>query len=388
MRNTIIGIVIGIVIGVVFGTTVIAPKLVNNHSLPKSKQLSSTETAQNRKTSTNNIIAKTYNDRIQFQNKVQWKMASAFSSNLPQLGVLGKRLEKKLLHTSNKKLELKFFEPETLVPSKELFEAVSSGAIDAAFLTPSFLDDENVTLQLFSAIPFGPSAQEYLAWINFGGGKKFLKNIYKQKGVHGIRCGIISPTGSGWFRKPLSNIQDFKGLRIHFTGLGAKVLQELGVIIKNYKDENLFAALESGSIDGLQFLTSSIDAKIGFYKMIKHYYLPGWHQPTILVELIINYKNWNSLTKSSKSKIETSCGDNIHYSLIAGETQQFEALKLLQKKGVNIHRWSPKILKILRISWQKVLKKEKIKNPEFKQAWESLQDFRKNYTIWQELGYP
>ena len=392
MRNTIIGIVIGVVIGVVFGTTVIAPKLVSDSPSTRLKQLSLN--ANKTKSSLSNLEATkkiTTGPLVPAKSTnpvVRWKMASAYGSTLPQLGALGKRLEKQIWHVSGGRIEIKFYEPGTLVPSKELFDAVAAGAIDAAFSTPNNWENRIPALQLFSAVPFGPSAGEYLAWIEFGGGNEIAQKIYAKHGIHRIYCGLASPSGSGWFRKPIHTVQDFQGLKMRFSGLGAKVVQKLGVDTNSLKEGDIFLALESGSIDGVQYSLPSIDAKLGFHEMAKHYYLPGWHQPATLIELMINAERWKTLTKTARAQINTVCGDNVRYGLAVGEARQFSALKNLHAKGVEIHRWTPEIMTALKGAWQKVVDEESAANKQFKKAWQSLSNFRQDYAIWRELGYP
>ena len=391
MRNTVIGLVIGVVVGIVFGTTIIAPRLASDSPSARLKQLHALADSPQPQKFEKPKQTHPIGPLVPKQSSapaIRWKMASAYSSSLPQLGSLGKRLEKRLWLVSGGRIEIKFYEPGSLVPPLEMFDAVAAGAIDAAFSTPSYWEKRIPALQLFSAVPFGPSAGEYLAWIDFGGGKKMFETLYAKRGIHSIHCGIASPEGSGWFRKPVSSLEELKGMKMRFTGLGAKVMQKLGVSTQELTEGDIFVALESGVIDGVQYSMPSVDAKLGFHEMIKHYYLPGWHQPTKLIELMINADRWKGLTKTAKAQIETVCGDNIRYGLSAGEAKQFNALKTLHAKGVEIHQWSPEIMTALKESWQKVVTEESAADKQFKKVWQSLHSFRKDYAIWRELGHP
>ncbi len=387
MRNAVIGIIIGVVIGVVFGTTVIAPRLTNDSPTNRLTQAANVDQSRpaikSAEVAAGPLVPKQSSAPV-----VRWKMASAYSSSLPQLGTLGKRLEKRIWRVSGGHIEIKFYEPDALVPQKEMFDAVAAGAIDAAFSTPGYWENKIPALQLFSAVPFGPSASEYLAWIEFGGGKSLFEEIYTKQGIHSIYCGLSAPEGSGWFRRPVRTLDDLKGLKMRFTGLGAKVMQKLGVKTRELTQGDIFVAFESGKIDGLQYSIPSIDAKLGIHEMAKHYYLPGWHQPAALIELMINAKRWKALSATSKSQIETVCGDNIKYGLAAGEARQFTALKSLHAKGVHIHQWPPEIMTALKKAWQTVVTEEAAANKQFKLVWQSLSSFRKDYAIWRELGHP
>jgi len=440
VRNTIIGIVIGIVIGVVVGTTVVAPRLKQAHSplaiapvlplikpnaeiaikipLPAADTLPS-DAAPIVSSDTNAApkddsaatpavaVAVAVADKPLVKlppvipphdhappppptdpSAAHWKMGSAYASTLPQLGTLAKKLERDIWRVSDGILEIKFFEPGALVPPLEMFDAVRAGAIDAAFSSPGFWGNRIPALQLFSGIPFGPSAKELLAWIYFGGGQELFNEIYNANGIHSIFCGLIAPEAAGWFRNRIRTVEDFKGLKMRFFGLGAKVVKKLGVITTPLTAGDIFVAFESGDIDAAEFSMPAIDMKLGLHRMIKNYYFPGWHQPSTLFELMINLKKWNALSAAGKAQIEAVCGDNIRYGLAEGEAGQFQALKTLQTQGVAIRRWPGEILEALETAWTDVAKEEAKANKDFKRVWKSLSAFRDNYTIWKELNQP
>jgi TRAP-type mannitol/chloroaromatic compound transport system substrate-binding protein len=393
VRNTIIGIAIGIVIGVVVGATVVAPKLKPAENLTAAVPILSPKTTKTESTEEVALPvipppAHPAPKRSNVLGALHWKMGSAYASTLPQLGTLAMKLDRDIWRVSNGMLEIKFFEPGALVPPLEMFDAVRAGAIDAAFSSPGFWGNKIPALQLFAAIPFGPSAQEFLAWIYFGGGQELFNKIYHANGIHSLFCGLIAPEASGWFRKRIRTVEDLKGLKMRFFGLGAKVVRKLGVITFQLTSGDIFAAFENGDIDAAEFSMPAIDMKLGLYRMIKNYYFPGWHQPATLFELMINLEKWESLPASGKAQVEAVCGDNIRYGLAEGEASQFQALKSLRSKGVTIRRWPGEILDAFKTAWGEVAEEEAKANKDFKRVWNSLIAFRENYTIWQELNQP
>ena len=379
MRNAIIGIIIGVVVGVVFGATVIAPRLTGV------SPTQSTGAIPQRQTLAAAGEPKTAEPAPPPRQTVRWKMASAFAASLPQIGTLAKRLESESWRVSDGGIEIKFHEPGALVPPLEMFEAVASGAIDAAFSSPGLWADKVPALQLFSAVPFGPGAGEYLAWIYFGGGGKLFEEIARKHGVHGLFCGLIAPEASGWFREEIRLVEDLRGLKMRFLGLGGKVMRKLGAEIRDYSAGYIFAALESGAIDAAEFSMPSIDLKLGFHRMVKHYYFPGWHQPATLFTLMVNREKWEALSATAKAQIASVCGDNIRYGIAEGEALQFAALKEMSEMGVKIHRLPTEVLEALEGAWREVAAEEEA-DADFKRVWRSLSAFREDYAIWNELG--
>jgi TRAP-type mannitol/chloroaromatic compound transport system substrate-binding protein len=323
----------------------------------------------------------------QAQERVRWKMASTYSGSLTQLGTLGKRIEAQSEAISGGTIQIKFFEPGALVPALEVFDAVSTGAIQAAWSTPGYWAGKVPALQLFAAVPFGPRAGEYMAWYYFGGGKEMFDEIYAKSNIHSIMCGLIAPEASGWFRKEINGPDDLKGLKMRFFGLGAKVMEKMGVSTQLLAGGDIFPALELGTIDATEFSMPAIDLNLGFYQVAKHYYFPGWHQQSTFFDLMINKDQWDKLDKTQQVQLETMCGDNVRYGLAEGEAIQVAALKELKEKGVSIHKWTPEMLGALETAWKEVAAEQAAADPDFKRVWDHLSAFREDYKLWGDLGY-
>ena len=319
--------------------------------------------------------------------KVVMNMQSTYPGSLTQLGTLGKRIQDEIAAVSGGDIQIKFQEPGALVPALETFDAVSSGAVEAGWSTPGYWAGKVPSLQLFAAVPFGPRAGEYLAWYYFGGGKEMFEEIYHRHNVHSVMCGVIAPEASGWFKKPINSVDDLQGLKMRFFGLGAKVMEKMGVSTQLLAGGDIFPALELGTIDATEFSMPAIDLNLGFYQVAKHYYFPGWHQQSTLFDLMINLDLWNTLSDQQKAQIEAVCGDSIRHGLAEGEAIQPAALKELREKGVTIHRWPPEILDRLRAAWDEVVQELAASDEDFARVWESLSSFREDYQIWEELGY-
>ena len=318
---------------------------------------------------------------------VRWRMTSTFSSTLPLLGTMGKRIETEIARVSGGTIELKFHEPGALAPPFETFDAVAYGAIEAGWSTSGYWAGKVPALQIFTSIPFGPSAPEYLAWFDHGGGREIFEDIYHRRNIHGVICGLSPPEASGWFKRPIDRIEDFEGLKVRFFGLGGKVLEKVGVNTQLLAGGDIFPALELGTIDGTEFSMPAVDLNMGFYQVADHYYFPGWHQQSSLFELIVNLDAWNGLTDTQRAQIETVCSANVRHGLSLGEALQVPAIKELADRGVTFHDWPPDILDRLEAAWVEVAAELAAEDEEFRRAWTSLQAFRADYPIWHDRGY-
>lgn len=320
-------------------------------------------------------------------DKVTLNMPSTFPGSLIQLGQAGVKLQDTLNLISGGDIKMKFFEPNALVPPLEIYDNVSNGAIDAGWSVPGYWGAKNSAYNLFAAVPFGPSAGEYLAWHWYGGGEDMMNEIYNRDGIHSLVCGVIAPEASGWFRKEIKSPEDLKGLKMRFFGLGAKVMQKLGVDTQLLAGGDIYPALERGTIDATEFSMPAIDQNLGFYNIAKHYYFPGWHQQSTIQELLISKAKWDSMDERQQAMVQTACKANVANQLAEGEAIQGKALAEMAAQGVTIHKWSDEMLATFASAWEEVVAEEVAANPDFKNVWDSMQAFRAEYAQWKDLGY-
>jgi TRAP-type mannitol/chloroaromatic compound transport system substrate-binding protein len=192
---------------------------------------------------------------------------------------------------------------------------------------------------------------------------------------------------SGWFRKEIKSLDDLKGLKMRFFGLGAKVMQKFGVNTQLLSGGDIYPALERGVIDATEFSYPSLDKNLGFYQIAKHNYFPGWHQQASFVDVIINLDAWNKLPKSYQKMIEVGCNDANLWLMAAGEARQGDAIAFHQSHGVQVHQWPTETLDAFRKAWEQVAEEESAADPRFKEIHDHYKAFRAKYATWREVGY-
>jgi TRAP-type mannitol/chloroaromatic compound transport system substrate-binding protein len=320
------------------------------------------------------------------EKKVRLQMASSYGASLPLLGESGVAYTQRVARASGGSINIKFNEPNALVPVLQSFDAVSQGSVDMAWTASAFWSGKDTAFNFFASVPFGPGTAEYLAWLTYGGGKELMAEMYAPHGIHAMTCAIVPPEGAGWFRKEINSLDDLKGLKMRFLGLGAKAMEKLGVATQLIAPGEIYQALQLGTLDAAEFSTPEMDLKLGFYQVAKYYYLPGWHQQATAIDLIVNRKKWDALSPTQQAIIEQACGDSIRDTIAHGEAKQFVALKEMQAKGVELRKWSPEFIAAFEKAWNEVAQEEAAKNPNFKKVFDSYSSFRKEYAVWREYG--
>jgi len=314
------------------------------------------------------------------------EMTSVYPSSFPIIGDIGKDLGNRISILTNGELTLHFNEPGALVAAPEAWDAVSTGAVDAAWFSAGFAQGIIPSAAMFTSVPFGPEAPEYLAWYYHGGAKEIWDEITESHNIKNVLCATLPPEASGWFREPIESVADLQGKKMRFFGLGAQVMEKMGVSAQSLPVGDTVPALELGTIDAAEISMPALDLRLGMADYAKHYYFPGWHQQTSLFSLLINLDIWNGLSERDQAVINEVCRSAVAESIAWGEAIQFEAMEELKSQGVTLHKWSPEILAAMEEAWLDVVT-DLSDDADFARVWASYTEFRENYAQWRDFGY-
>ncbi|GMQ76722.1 MAG: TRAP transporter substrate-binding protein [Gammaproteobacteria bacterium] len=323
---------------------------------------------------------------VQAQARIKWKMQSAFGSQLSHLGTSGVRFTKNISRMTGGKFQIKFFEPGALVPALECFKAASKGSVDSCWTTPGYhTGDLGAGISFFTTVPFGPQFGEFMAWKRFGGGNEIRNEIYAEHGLIAFDSFAIGPETSGWFKKPVNSLDDLKGMKMRFFGLGAKVMQKMGVSTQLLAGADIYPALEKGVIDATEFSMPTIDLDLGFYQIAKNNYYPGWHQQVSVSELLMNKAKFDALPDEYQAILEIALGESVTNTYAETEAKNPQAMNEMKAKyGVTNRRWTDAQLAKFEEAWFEVVKEESARDPLFKKIADSFYSFRDEYRGWGE----
>ncbi len=321
------------------------------------------------------------------QETVRWGIPMAFGSNLTALGDTMPWVSEQLKKVSGGTVNLQIFEPGKLVPALGIFEAVAAGKVEAGYSFMGYEMGKVPVSGILGAMPFGLETDQFAAWVYFGGGDALIKEAFKPHNVYPILCGSISPEAAGWFRKEIKSPADLAGLKMRAAAIGGKVYQKLGASVTMLPGGELFQALEKGVLDATEFSLPSVDDQLGFYKVAKHYYLPGWHQPSTNQFLYVNTAAWAKLKPQTQAQIETTCVAGVTMAIAKAEAVQGAALAKFEKEGVTLHQFDKKVLDAFAKASKEVLAEESAKDPMFKKIYDSMIAFQGANEKWQSKGY-
>ncbi len=246
------------------------------------------------------------------------------------------------------------------------------------------------TWALFCATPFGLNSRQQNAWFYDGEGQKLIDEFGAKFNSKCLLAGNTGAQMGGWFKKEIRSADDFKGLKMRIGGWAGKTLGKLGLVAQQLAGGDIYPALEKGTIDAAEWVGPYDDEKLGFYKIAKYYYYPGWWEGGTTNHLLINLPKWNELPKNYQAVLTLAAGYANVEEQARYDARNPLALKRLVANGVQLRPFSQAVMEACLKASNEVNKETSAVNPSYKKVWDSISAFRGDeYLWWQvaEYGY-
>lgn len=273
---------------------------------------------------------------------------------------------------------LKFETMTGVVPPFEVLDAINKKVLDGGQGVSYYWQGKDSAATLFSSTPAGPFGMDnmdFLGWMYEGGGLEMYWDWYQNT----IKMNVVafpimpaSPQAFGWFKRPIKDLKDFKGMKCRQTGIVAEIFKRMGMSTVNMPGGEIAAAAQRGVIDCAEWVTPGEDLKLGLPQIYKYYYVPGMHEPTVVAELIINADVWKSLPAQQQEAIRSAATETYLRWWVWFQKQNAEALEEMRTKfGTQVLRTPPEILTAFLKAWDELAAEESAKNPVFKKVYDS-----------------
>ncbi len=222
------------------------------------------------------------------QGTINWRMVTTWPKNFPGLGVGAQNFADRVGRASGGRLTIQVYAAGEMVPGLQALDAVIDGSAELSHGTPYYWQNKGQGLSFFTGVPFGMTSRELTAWVRYLGGQEIWDEIYDQFGLQGFLSGDTGTQAGGWFRNELTGVADLQGLRFRTPGLGGQVWAKLGASVTNLAAGEIFAALQSGTLDAAEFVGPYNDLALGFYQIAKNYYFPSFVEPGLATEVAVD----------------------------------------------------------------------------------------------------
>jgi TRAP-type mannitol/chloroaromatic compound transport system substrate-binding protein len=233
-----------------------------------------------------------------------------------------------------------------------------------------------------ASLPFGLTPRMHAAWLNFGGGRQLMDELYDSFGVVAITAGNTGGQMFGWFRKELKTPKDFEGLKMRTAGFGGKVMSKLGAVPQQIAGGDIYPALERGTIDACEWVGPYDDEKLGFNKVAKYYYTPGVMELEATNQLMIGKKPWATLPPRYQAALRAAGAVANQEMLASYDAKNAEAIARLVAAGTHLSVLPDEVIKALRVALEQVLDEEAAQSAQFKKILTNWRAFRANQHRW------
>ncbi|HHX90150.1 MAG TPA: TRAP transporter substrate-binding protein, partial [Paracoccus sp.] len=251
------------------------------------------------------------------QGRMTWRMVTTWPRNFPGMGVGAQRLADRITAATDGQLTVQVFSAGELVPALQSLDAVIDGSAEMSHGAAYYWQNKSVGLSFFTGVPFGMTSRELTGWVNHLGGQEIWDDIYDQFGVQGFLSGDTGTQTGGWFRDELTGVEDIQGLRFRTPGLGGQVWQKIGASVTNLAAGDIFAALQTGSLDAAEFVGPYNDLALGFHQVNKHYYTSSFVEPGLATELVVDKAKFQELPANFQAIIRDVC--QAEYDMVASD---------------------------------------------------------------------
>jgi TRAP-type mannitol/chloroaromatic compound transport system substrate-binding protein len=287
---------------------------------------------------------------------LHWRMVTSWPKRLPGPGMSAERLAERVGALSGGRLDVVVSAAGEVVPAFGVLDAVGSGVAEMGHSAAFYWQGKEPAAAFFTTVPFGLLPNEHVAWIDAGGGQALWDELYAPFGVKPFMAGNTGVCMGGWFRREIKSRDDVRGLKIRSLGLGGEVYRRLGAIPQTTAPAEILVALQSGVIDGAEFVGPGSDIALGLYRYAPFYYGPGFNKPNGTGECIINLKAWQGLDAELQAIVTSACAVEASYALAEMERLNIEALAALTgKDNVQLRTFASDLIAAARATAKDVL---------------------------------
>ncbi|MCW5691145.1 MAG: TRAP transporter substrate-binding protein [Pseudolabrys sp.] len=263
---------------------------------------------------------------------VKWRMVTSWPKRLPGPGMSAERVASRIRELSNGRLDITVSAAGEVVPAFGVLEAVGSGVAEMGHTAAFYWQGKMAAAVFFTTVPFGLTPAEHVAWIDAGGGQALWDELYKPFGVKPFMGGNTGVCMGGWFRREVKSLDELRGLKLRSLGLGGEVYRRLGATPQTTPPAEILTSLQSGVIDGAEFVGPGTDIALGLYRVAPFYYYPGFNKPNGTGEAIVSLKAWEALPADLKAIVAHACAVEAGYALAEMERLNAEALGVMIKQ--------------------------------------------------------
>ena len=314
--------------------------------------------------------------------EVRWRCTSSFPKSLDTLFGTGDGIAKRIAALTNNRFRIQHFAAGELVPGLQALDAAGAGTVECAHTVAYYYVGKDPTFGFGAAVPFGLNSRQQIAWMHHGGGLDLMRELYREYNVISFPAGNTGAQMGGWFRKEIRSLPDLKGLKMRVAGYAGQILSTFGVVPQQLAGPDVYPALERGAIDAAEWVGPYDDEKLGFAKVAKFYYYPGWWEAGPQVDLMVNLKAWEALPADYKAALEVACQEATLDMTAKYDSLNPPALRRLVAGGTQLRGFPRDVMEACWKAADDLYDQTASKNAKFRKVYEPWRRFRDDQFLW------
>ena len=315
-----------------------------------------------------------------------WRMTSSFPKSLDTLYGGNEQVAKRVGELTGGKFQLRTFAAGEIVPGLQVLDAVQNATVEVGQTALYYYFGKDPAFGFASCLPFGLNARQQNAWWYYGGGEQLYADFLKKYNCVAFAAGNTGCQMGGWYRKEIKSVADIKNLKMRIGGPGGVILAKMGATPQQIAGGDIYPALEKGTIDAAEWVGPHDDEKLGFNKVAKYFYAPGWWESNSMNHFIVNLKAWDSLPKEYQYAFTTACHESNVMMMAKYDHLNPIALRKLLASGTQLRAFPRDVMLAAYKASNEQYKEWAEKFPEFKKMYEPWAKYRDEQAGWSRIA--
>jgi TRAP-type mannitol/chloroaromatic compound transport system substrate-binding protein len=318
--------------------------------------------------------------------EIKWRLISSFPKSLDTIYGGAEQVSKFVAEMTDNRFQIQVFAAGEVVPGLQALDATSNGTVEMSHTVAYYYVGKDPTFAIFASVPFGLNTRQQNSWWSQGGGEALGNEFFKKFGVIGFPTGNTGTQMGGWFRKEIKTVADLSGLKFRIGGIAGRVLQKVGVVPQQLAAGDIYAALEKGTIDAAEWVGPYDDEKLGFAKVAKYYYYPGFWEGGPTIHSFINLEKWNALPKAYQAILANACANANTWMTARYDMQNPAGLKRLVAGGAQLRPFTNEVLDACLKATNELWSEISANNIDFKKCIDAMQAYRSDQYLWWQVA--
>ena len=318
--------------------------------------------------------------------EIKWRLTASWPKSLDTLFGCPEFMSKRIAEITDNKFQIQVFAAGEIVPGLQVLDAVQNGTVEMGHTAGYYYFGKDPAFTFSTALPFGLNTRQQDAWNYHAGGMDLLNELFKQYNCYGLPTGNTTCQMGGWFRKEINSVNDLSGLKMRIGGFAGRIVVKLGVVPQQLAAGDIYPSLEKGTIDAAEWVGPYDDEKLGFVKVAKYYYYPGWWEGGAQPHLLVNLAKWNELPKNYQAIVQAAARDAGVWMTSKYDTLNPQALKRLVSQGAQLRPFPQPVMEACYKAANDLYAEIGQTNPMFKKLYDSLTGFRGDSFQWMQVA--